>query len=217
MRIAWCWDQGWGPGPCADCRCVRFLAAPPLLCSPSPGPGIAWPHRWARPPAHEPDLPSPYSRLDGSFTPTEAILPQEKTGREKDRTHNVNAKNYTVFKFCCNYYYFHSQSFQLDLFILSKYSTSYEPTSFPCLWEQINGCFTQLTFDDIHWARGHVKVTSSHIPSIHFITVMNPFIFSLRSIESSWDHCCDSIFALNACSQTTVHETNGTPTAQRRT
>lgn len=74
----WCWGPGWGPGPCADCQCVRFLAAPPWLCSPSPGPGTAGAGRRARPPVQRPDLLSPYSRLCGSFTSVEEILPKEK-------------------------------------------------------------------------------------------------------------------------------------------
>lgn len=82
-RITWCWDPGWGPGPCAGCRYARFPAAPPLPCSPFPGPGIARPRRWARPPAHEPDLPSPYSSLDGTIYFCRSKLPRERRWREE--------------------------------------------------------------------------------------------------------------------------------------
>lgn len=88
------------------------------------------------------------------------------------------------------------ESFQPDLFIL----TSYEPTSFLCLWEQINGSFTQLTFNDIHWASGHVKVSSSHIPSNPFHHCNEPFHFFYWEVWKQF-FVCDKCVCLELISE----------------
>lgn len=61
------------------------------------------------------------------------------------------------------------------------------PHPFPvCLSGQINGCFRQLTYDDINRARGHAKAASSSIPSIYFITLMHPYKYLSGRLEGSF-------------------------------